>query len=235
MEPGELMHALVVDSDLAESSFITAELQRHGFDAMECVTGAEALDIHEKFDLLLLDLRLPDIDGLEVCRAVRAESDIPLIAFASADRGLDRVLCLQAGADDCLAKPYGLRELIARIEAVLRRSQAAQIPSRPAPAALARGSLCIDPATREVRLNGRVVKLTRKEFDLLHRLAAEPNTVHSRSRLMADLWGYSSGGYTPDVRASRTIDTHVSAIRAKLGAPDWIVTVRGVGFRFGRA
>ncbi|MFC9492738.1 response regulator transcription factor [Streptomyces hydrogenans] len=230
------MHALVVDADPAESSLISDELKRHGFDAMKCVTGAEALDMHEEFDLLLLDLRLPDIDGLEVCRAVRATSDIPLIAFASADRGLDRVLCLQAGADDCLAKPYGPRELIARIEAVLRRARparAARAATRRTPAVLARGSLCIDPATREVRLNGRLIKLTRKEFDLLHRLAAEPHTVHSRARLMADLWGYREG-YAPDARASRTIDTHVSAIRTKLGAPDWIVTVRGVGFRFGR-
>ena len=198
------------------------------------MTGAEALENHDKFDLLLLDLRLPDIDGLEVCRAVRATSDIPLIAFASADRGLDRILCLQAGADDCLAKPFGLRELIARIEAVLRRSQPAQGPPQPATAPLARGSLCIDPLTREVRLNGRLINLTRKEYDLLHRLAADPHTVHSRARLMTDLWGYRSGGYTPDSRATRTIDTHVSAIRAKLGAADWIVTVRGVGFRFGR-
>ncbi|MFF9495966.1 response regulator transcription factor [Streptomyces flaveolus] len=234
MEPGDLMRALVVDSDAAESSFLSAELQRHGFDAQECVTGAEALEIHDKFDLLLLDLRLPDIDGLEVCRAVRATSDVPLIAFASGDHGLDRVLCLQAGADDCLAKPFGLRELVARIEAVLRRSHPAQAASRPSTDPLARGSLCIDPLTREVRLNGRLVNLTRKEFDLLHRLAADPHTVHSRTRLMTDLWGYPSG-YTPDARASRTIDTHVSALRAKLGAPDWILTVRGVGFRFGRA
>ncbi|MYR46945.1 response regulator transcription factor [Streptomyces sp. SID5910] len=228
------MHALVVDSDAAESSFLSAELQRHGFDAQECVTGAEALEIHDKFDLLLLDLRLPDIDGLEVCRAVRATSDIPLIAFAAGDHGLDRVLCLQAGADDCLAKPYGLRELIARIEAVLRRSGPARTAPRPATDPLARGSLCIDPLTREVRLNGRLVHLTRKEFDLLHRLAADPHTVHSRARLMTDLWGYPAG-YVPDARASRTIDTHVSALRAKLGAPDWVLTVRGVGFRFGRA
>lgn len=228
------MHALVVDSDLTESSFLTAELQRHGFSTMECATGAEALDIQEKFDLLLLDLRLPDIDGLEVCRTVRATSDIPLIAFAPANRCLDRILSLQAGADDCLSKPYGMRELIARIEAVLRRSQPSQAPPRPLPAALTRGSLCIDPATREVRLNGRLIKLARREFDLLHRLAAEPHTVHSRARLMADLWGYPSHGYQPDARASRTIDTHVSSIRAQLGASDWIATVRGVGFRFGR-
>jgi DNA-binding response OmpR family regulator len=228
------MHALVVDSDPIDSALVTAELRRHGFKTRECVTGADALDIHEKFDLLLLDLRLPDIDGLEVCRAVRTVSDIPLIAFAPADSCLDRILCLRAGADDCLAKPYGVRELIARVEAVLRRSQPVQAPPRPAPAALARGSLCIDPATREVRLNGRLIKLTRREFDLLHRLAAEPHTVHSRARLMADLWGYPSGDHLPELRASRTIDTHVSSIRAQLGAPDWIATVRGVGFRFGR-
>ncbi|POX55037.1 DNA-binding response regulator [Streptomyces sp. Ru71] len=227
------MRALVVDSDVSGGKSLSSELKRHGFDVQECSTGSEALEIHDKFDLLLVDLRLSDIDGLEVCRTVRAVSDVPIIAFTDSGVNLDRILCLQAGCDDCMAKPYGLRELLARIEAVLRRTRLRAAPAAGA-APLALGSLCIDPETRAVRLNGRPISLTRKEFDLLYRLASEPHTVHSRAQLMADVWGFHSSGYTPGARASRTIDTHVSALRTKLGARDWIVTVRGVGFRFGR-
>nr|WP_234018767.1 response regulator transcription factor [Streptomyces sp. LaPpAH-165] len=229
---GELMRVLVVDSDRSNGNTLSAQLKRHGYDVEICTTGTEALEKHEKFDLFLIDLLLPDIDGLEVCRAVRATSDIPVIAFTDAGMKLDRILCLQAGCDDCMAKPYGFRELLARIDAVLRRSHPVA-PRTTRAEAIAHGSLCIDPETREVRLNGRLIGLTLKEFDLLHRLASEPHTVHSRASLMAAVWGFP-GHHVPGGRASRTIDTHVSAVRSKLGSPDWIITVRGVGFRMGR-
>ncbi|MGN5633851.1 response regulator transcription factor [Streptomyces sp. AC154] len=226
------MRVLVVDSDRSNGNRLSTQLKLHGHDVEVCTTGTDALERHEKFDLFLIDLLLPDIDGLEVCRTVRAKSDIPVIAFTDAGMKLDRILCLQAGCDDCMAKPYGFRELLARIDAVLRRSRPE--PARSARAtAIAHGSLCIDPETREVRLNGRLVDLTLKEFDLLHRLASEPHTVHSRASLMAGVWGFP-GRHIPGTRTSRTIDTHVSAVRAKLGSPDWIITVRGVGFRMGR-
>lgn len=226
------MQVLVADSDRIGVDVLTAELGRHGFIAEHCATGAEALEKYAQFDFFLIDLGLPDIDGLEVCRSLRAASDIPIIAFTEPGTGLDRILCLQAGCDDCLAKPYGFRELLARIEAVLRRSAgrpAEQPRSRP----ISIGSLCIDPDTREVRLNGRPIALTRIEFALLHRLASEPQTVFSRAQLLSDVWDYRYDGRPPSAKASRTIDTHVSTLRKKLGDPSWIVTLRGIGFRMG--
>jgi DNA-binding response OmpR family regulator len=226
------MQVLVADSDTIGVDSLSAELHRHGFDTEQCSTGAEALEKYAKFDFFLIDLALPDIDGLEVCRLLRAASDIPIIAFTDPGTDLDRILCLQAGCDDCMAKPFGFRELLARIEAVLRRSSSqptALLRSQP----LVIGSLCIDPDTREARINGRLIKLTRIEFCLLLQLASQPQTVFSRAQLMADVWGYQQDGRPLSAKASRTIDTHVSALRKKLGDPSWIVTLRGIGFRMG--
>ena len=226
------MQVLVADSDPVGVDGLSAELHRHGFDTEQCGTGAEALEKYPKFDFFLIDLALPDIDGLEVCRLLRAASDIPIIAFTDAGTDLDRILCLQAGCDDCMAKPFGFRELLARIDAVLRRSSAkptAFLRSQP----IVIGSLTIDPDTREVRVKGRLIKLTRIEFCLLHQLASQPQTVFSRTQLMADVWGYRHDGRPLSAKASRTIDTHVSALRKKLGDPSWIVTLRGAGFRMG--
>lgn len=226
------MQVLVAESDTVYVDNLRAELHRHGFETEQCGTGAEALERYPKFDFFLIDLALPDIDGLEVCRLLRAASDIPIIAFTDPGTDLDRILCLQAGCDDCMAKPFGFRELLARIEAVLRRSGSrptAFLRSQP----IMIGSLCIDRDTREARINGRVIELTRIEFRLLLQLAAQPQTVFSRARLMADVWGYQDDGQPLSAKASRTIDTHVSALRKKLGDPSWIVTLRGIGFRMG--
>ncbi|MYS19310.1 DNA-binding response regulator, OmpR family, contains REC and winged-helix (wHTH) domain [Streptomyces sp. DvalAA-14] len=226
------MQVLVADSDTIGVDSLSAALHRHGFDTEQCGTGAEALAKYPKFDFFLIDLALPDMDGLEVCRLLRAVSDIPIIAFTDPGTDLDRILCLQAGCDDCMAKPFGFRELLARIEAVLRRSNSATatlLRSQP----IVIGSLCIDPDTREVRINGRLIELTRIEYCLLHQLASQPQTVFSRDRLMADVWGYQHDGRPLGIKASRTIDTHVSALRKKLGDPSWIVTLRGIGFRMG--
>ncbi|MBM9503447.1 response regulator transcription factor [Actinacidiphila acididurans] len=226
------MRVLVADSDTVGVDSLSAELHRHGFDTEQCGTGAEALEKYPKFDFFLIDLALPDIDGLEVCRLLRVASDIPIIAFTDPGTHLDRILSLQVGCDDCMAKPFGFRELLARIEAVLRRSTSP-------PTAYGRsqviviGSLCIDPNTREARLNGRLIQLTRIEFRLLVHLASHPQTVFSRAQLMADVWDYPVDGRPLSARASRTIDTHISALRQKLGDPSWIVTLRGIGFRMG--
>ncbi|MCW2898523.1 MAG: DNA-binding response regulator, OmpR family, contains and winged-helix domain [Streptosporangiaceae bacterium] len=226
------MRVLVADSDTIGVGRLSAELQRHGFDTEQCGTGVEALEKYPKFDFFLIDIALPDIDGLEVCRLLRAVNDIPIIAFTDPGTDLDRILCLQAGCDDCMAKPFGFRELLARIEAVLRRSSS-QPTALPRSQPLVIGSLCIDPDTREARINGRLIKLTRIEFRLLHQLASQPQTVFSRARLMADVWGYQHHGRPLSAKASRTIDTHTSALRKKLGDPSWIVTLRGIGFRMG--
>ncbi|MBD0734341.1 response regulator transcription factor [Streptomyces sp. CBMA29] len=226
------MRVLVADSDAIGVGSLSTELQRHGFDIEQCGTGAEALEKYSTFDFFLIDLALPDMDGLEVCRLLRSASDIPIIAFTDPDTELDRILCLQAGCDDCMAKPFGYRELHARIEAVLRRSGpqlSAAVRSQP----IVIGSLCVDPDTREVRVNGRLIRLTRIEFCLLLQLASQPQTVFTRTQLMADVWGYQHDGRPLSARASRTIDTHVSALRKKLGDPSWVVTLRGIGFRMG--
>lgn len=185
--------------------------------------------MYAQYDLLLLDLDLSDIDGVEVCRVIRAASEMPIIALTERSTELVRVLCLMEGCDDCLAKPYGFRELLARIEAVMRR-----VRGRPASVQrISRGPLSIDTETREVRLSGELVSMTRKEFNLLHVLASQPGTVLSRERLMTEVWEHTGPSAFSGRQGSRTIDTHVNAVRSKLGNNGWIVTVRGVGFRFG--
>lgn len=168
------------------------------------------------------------MDGLDVCRRIRAEGDTPLIAFTSGTSEADRVLGLQAGADDCMGKPYGLRELAARMEALLRRSCMTRRSG-----VLQRGLLRIDPAIRQVTVDGRVVSLTRKEFDLLYLLASDPDRVFTRDELMARVWQDTGSANRRASRASRTLDTHVGSLRNKIGSGGWILTVRGVGFRLG--
>lgn len=200
---------------------LRGELHRHGHQVEGVGTGSAALQACEDADIVLIDLELPDMDGLEVCRGIRLLSDVAVIAVTSWGSELDRVLGLQAGADDYMVKPYGCRELMARMEAVMRR-----VHAKPQTAAvISHGSLRIDVGLREVSLDGREVEMTRKEFDLLCLLASHPRTVIPRKRIMQQVWG--------DSWSRRTVDTHVSSLRTKLGGSDWIITVRGVGFRLG--
>ncbi|MFC8584814.1 response regulator transcription factor [Streptomyces sp. NPDC057217] len=209
------------DDDVAEAR--VRHLRRQGYSATSVSTGEEALRAHQHADLVVLDLDLPDIDGLEVCRSIRGEGDKPIISISARDTELDRVLALQAGADDCVVASCGAHEMTARIEALLRRTYARSEPTR----SISVGPLHIDGKTREVRLHGRPVNLTAKEFELLHILASGPENVISRKELMDRVWDTSWAD------SSRTIDTHVSSLRAKLGASTWIVTIRGVGYRMG--
>ncbi|MFJ9904945.1 response regulator transcription factor [Streptomyces sp. NPDC101152] len=220
-KPSTTWRVLVVENNPEDMEALATGLRRHGHQVEGAATGNAALQAYQVSDIVLLDLELPDLDGLEVCRSIRSLSDVPLIAVTGWGTELDRVLGLQAGADDYLVKPYGFRELMARMDAVMRRSR----PQVPSEQVVLHGPLRIDAASREVRLHGQVVELTRKEFDLLHLLACHPETVISRKRIMQQVWGGSW--------SRRTVDTHVSSLRGKLGGSDWIVTVRGVGFRFG--
>ncbi|MEG3631640.1 response regulator transcription factor [Streptomyces poriticola] len=217
------LRILVVENEATAADALVQGLLRQGHHAEHVDTGGAALNAHHDADLVLLDLDLPDLDGLEVCRGIRAVSDTPVIAVTARGNELDRVLGLQAGSDDYLVKPYGFRELLARIEAVMRRSG----PRAETARAISHGPLHIDAATREVTLDGDAVDLTRKEFDLLHLLAMRPGAVVSRRQLMAQIWDDTWS------RRGRTIDTHVSSLRGKLGSSSWIITVRGVGFRLG--
>ncbi|MDX3456250.1 response regulator transcription factor [Streptomyces sp. ME02-8801-2C] len=224
-ERQDALRVLVVESETQAADALVQELRRHGHLARSVPTAALALQAHPSVDLVLLDLDLPDLDGLEVCRRIRAVGDVPIITVTTRGAELDRVLGLQAGSDDYVVKPYGFRELLARMEAVMRRA-------RPRPAStrqqvITYGPLRIDTRIRELLLEGRRVDLTPKEFDLLHLLASQPDTTLSRRQLMSQVWDddWSHRG--------RTIDTHVSSLRGKLGSSNWIVTVRGVGFRLG--
>ncbi|MFD3700858.1 response regulator transcription factor [Streptomyces sp. NPDC058646] len=220
---GQALRVLVVENEERAAGSLVQGLRRHGYVAESVATGAKALQVHRSAELILLDLDLPDLDGLEVCRGIRAVSDTPVIAVTARGTELDRVLGLQAGSDDYMVKPYGFRELLARIEAVMRRVR----PQQPVTQVITHGPLVIDSGTREVSVDGRPVEVTRKEFGLLHLLASQPGAVVSRRQLMTQVWddSWSNPG--------RTIDTHVSSLRGKLGSSTWIITVRGVGFRLG--
>ncbi|MEY9846241.1 two-component system response regulator RegX3 [Streptacidiphilus sp. BW17] len=223
------------DSDVAEE--LSTTLRRHGYDVTHAPDGVSAIEGHEGFDLLLLDLGLPDLDGLEVCRRIRRTSTIPIIVVSARVAEMDRVLALKSGADDVVGKPYGFWELEARIEALMRRvavpsEPAADVfaapptPASPSPAQQLRfGNVSIDPRRRQVLVGGLEVELTRKEFDLVSVLAADRGAVFERGRLMREVWGSDWFG------SSRTLDVHVNSLRRKLGDPTCIETVRGVGFR----
>ncbi|MET8676827.1 response regulator transcription factor [Streptomyces sp. NPDC004647] len=212
---------LVVESDRGDARVLTQGLRRQGHDVSLAKNGSEALDAFGGAELVLIDLDLPDFDGLEVCRSIRAVCDTPLIVVTGRESELDRVLGLQAGADDYLVKPYGFRELMARIEAVMRRIT----PRSTSADVVAHGRLRIDMTSRQVTWDGKDVQLTPKEFKLLHLLASQPGSVIPRKQIMVRIWGGSW--------SLRTLDTHVSSLRSKLGTSESIITVRGVGFRLG--
>jgi two-component system, OmpR family, response regulator RegX3 len=211
---------LVVEDEDAIADPLVAGLKREGYDVARVATGEGALQASPA-DLVLLDLRLPDIDGLDVCRRLRERSRVPIIVLTARGEEADRVVGLELGADDYVVKPYGLRELIARIRAVMRR--AVSIGGTDGP--LRAGELEVDERARRATLAGRELELTPKEFELLAALARDPGAALSRQRLLAEVWQTSWYG------SSKTIDVHVAALRRKLGDPGWIETVRGVGFR----
>jgi two-component system, OmpR family, response regulator RegX3 len=213
------MRVLIVEDEDAIAEPLAEGLRREGFDVARAATGTDALAA-APVDLVLLDLRLPDLDGLDVCRELRARSAVPIIVVTARGEEADRVVGLELGADDYVVKPFGLRELIARIRAVTRRTR-----GEPGDGVARIGELEVDVRARRARVAGRDVELTQKEFDLLAALARDPGAVMSRRRLLEDVWETSWYG------SSKTIDVHVAALRRKLGDPGWIETVRGVGFR----
>jgi DNA-binding response OmpR family regulator len=214
------VHILVVEDEDAIADPLVAGLRREGYDVSRVATGEDALEASPA-DLVLLDLRLPDIDGFDVCRQLRERSRVPIIVLTARGEEADRVVGLELGADDYVVKPYGLRELIARIRAVKRRAASSGGTDGP----LRAGELEVDERARRATLDGRALELTPKEFELLAALARDPGAAVSRQRLLAEVWQTSWYG------SSKTIDVHVAALRRKLGDPGWIETVRGVGFR----
>jgi two-component system, OmpR family, response regulator RegX3 len=214
------VRVLIVEDEDSIAEPLAEGLRREGFDVERAATGESALAAPEP-DLVLLDLRLPDMDGLDVCRRLRERSDVPIIVVTARGEEADRVVGLELGADDYVVKPFGLRELIARIRAVTRRGR----DTSRGEDTIQVGELEVDGRARRARLGERELELTAKEFDLLAALARDPGAAISRRRLLEDVWETSWYG------SSKTIDVHVAALRRKLGDPGWIETVRGVGFR----
>jgi two-component system response regulator RegX3 len=219
------MHLLVVEDDEGIAEPLVEGLQRESFDVTWVSTGRAALSAPPA-DLVLLDLRLPDMDGYEVCRLLRARSRVPVIVITARGEEVDKVVGLELGADDYLVKPFGFRELVARIRAVLRRSE-------PAPAAgstdgrQSLGHLVVDRRTRRVLVDQDERALTPKEFDLLALLCEDPGAVVTRQQIIEQVW--DPHWYGP----SKTVDVHIASLRRKLGHPEWVETVRGVGLRLG--
>ncbi|HEY3247460.1 MAG TPA: response regulator transcription factor [bacterium] len=220
---------LVVDDEPHIVELVRYNLLQEGFEVITAHDGGEALTRtrSDHPDLIVLDIMLPYVDGLEVCRQVRRESGVPIIMLTAKDGELERVVGLELGADDYVTKPFSPRELVARVRAILRRTApAADGTAGP----LASGGLALDPTTHEASLNGRQVDLTAKEFDLLRLLMSHPNRVFTRDFLLEHIWGYDYYGST------RTVDMHISRLREKIEddpvAPTYIITVRGVGYKF---
>ena len=215
------MEVLLVEDEDAIAEPLAEALRREGFTVSRVATGAQAL-LAPQPDLILLDLRLPDLDGYEVCRTLRARSRVPIIVVTARGEEVDRVIGLELGADDYVVKPFSTRELVARMRAVLRRT--APVPEE-LESPLQIGALTIDARSRQATIDGESLGLTAKEFDLLAYLAADPGKVFTRRRILEDVWEMHWIGTT------KTLDVHVASLRKKLRDPSWIETVRGVGFR----
>jgi DNA-binding response OmpR family regulator len=221
---------VVVEDDPSIAQSLRDGLERRGFEVVEAATGAAGLELAADADFVLLDLGLPDMDGTDVCRRIRESSDVPIIVLTARGDEIDRVVLLELGADDYLVKPFGFRELVARIGAVARRSTAGPTRSGPTAADPQRetvrlGPLVIDLDAHRVVVDGDEVELTPKEYDLLVMLAERPGAVRTREDIIEQVWDVNWFGPT------KTLDVHISALRRKLGHPDWIGTVRGVGYR----
>jgi DNA-binding response OmpR family regulator len=227
----EAPRILLVDDEQSVQTLLTYPLRKEGYEVIAASTGREALARFQEgqFDLVVLDVMLPEVDGFDVCKQLRAKSSVPIIMLTAKAEELDKVLGLELGADDYITKPFSMREFRSRVKAVLRRANVTRngdAPDEP----LVNGELSVDFAKRQVELRGDPIRLTYVEFEILAALARSPGRVFSRSMLLERLWGDSS------FRDPRTIDVHIRHLREKLerdpANPELIFTVRGVGYHF---
>jgi len=211
----------VIEDEQAIADAVAARLRAEGFAVEVAHDGPAGIALCERLlpDLVILDLLLPGIDGLEVCRRIQRTRPVPVLMLTALDAETDMLVGLGVGADDYMTKPFSPRELVARVRALLRRVERRP----PAGEALRVGALTVDPAERRVRVGRDEVDLTATEFDLLSVLAARPGKVHTRDQLLAEVWGWRDGS------GARTVDSHVRGLRRKLG-PGWVRTVHGVGY-----
>ena len=216
---------LVVEDESSIASFVALYLKNAGYTVRTAATGNEALAQFQASPpgLIVLDLMLPDIDGIEICRRIRKTSDVPILMLTARDEDVDKIIGLEVGADDYLTKPFNPRELVARVKSILRRSspERRQIESKQ----LRHGQLLVDAGRREVRVGDEEIQLAPKEFDLLWELLDHRGLVLTRDQLLERVWGYTFAGDT------RTVDVHVRQLRRKLGDASPIVTVWGVGYK----
>ncbi len=219
------MRVLVIEDDDAVADGIVDGLADRAITATRVSSGLDGIALVAELhpDLIVLDLGLPDIDGTEVCRRIRATSAVPIIIVSARDEEVDRVVALELGADDYIVKPFGMRELVARIHAITRRATGSTIPMRDD----TDSRLVIDSRARRVLLDGEPVHLTPREFDVLEYLARDRGAVYRRTDILRDVWDTTWFG------TAKTLDAHIAAVRKKLGDPGWIESVRGVGFRLG--
>jgi DNA-binding response OmpR family regulator len=230
--PDDSPTILLVDDEDAVRAVLAFPLEKDGYTVVQAGDGEEALERFEAqpVDLVVLDLMLPRLDGLEVCKRLRATSTVPIIMLTARDDELDKVLGLELGADDYITKPFSIREFRSRVRALLRRARSPHVPGSPDDERIEADGLVIDVPRRSVEVRGEPVQLTYVEFELLRTLASAPGRVFSRRMLLESLWK------SADYRDPRTIDVHVRHLREKLEAeprtPEYILTVRGVGYRF---
>ena len=217
---------LVVEDEPLINQAVSDRLRAEGYAVRQAFSGPEAVAAVESEtpDVVILDVMLPGFDGIEVCRRIQARTPVPVLMLTARDDESDILVGLGVGADDYLTKPFRMRELVARIHALLRRvERARELAQVQTAVPLRLGILTVDPAARRVHLGGNEIHLTPTEFDLLASLAAAPSTVATRERLLEEVWGWV------DASGTRTVDSHVKALRAKVG-PAWIRTVHGVGY-----
>ncbi|MBI3690291.1 MAG: response regulator transcription factor [Mycolicibacterium aromaticivorans] len=231
--------ALVVDDEKPLAEVVASYLEREHFEVTVCLSGLEALDVARQVDpdVVVLDLGLPGIDGLEVCRQLRTFSDAYVVMLTARDTEVDTIVGLSVGADDYVTKPFSPRELVARIRAMLRRPRSVTAPVAPAGEPHSEspprvfGPLSIDVASRQVFVDTKPISLTRTEFDILAALSSRPGVVWTRRHLIDEVWG------EPWVGNDHLVDVHVGHLRRKLGdnpaEPKFVLTVRGVGYRMG--
>jgi DNA-binding response OmpR family regulator len=222
---------LLVDDEDSVQKLLAYPLEREGFRVLQARDGEEALArfAAEEVDLVVLDLMLPKLDGLEVCKRLRAESQVPIIMLTARDDELDKVVGLELGADDYITKPFSIREFRSRVRALLRRAAVVR-PAAGGDGVISAYGLQVDLGRRTVEVRGQPAQLTYVEFELLRTLASHPGRVYSRRMLLESLWGAA------DYREPRTIDVHIRHLREKIepdpAEPEYILTVRGVGYRF---